>query len=58
MTKAEDYRKRAAAATKTSKGRKAIGDRKGLDKKAKALTDMAENEDWLDGKPKPKSTSR
>ena len=54
MTKADEYRKRAAAATKTAKGRKSKGDRTGVEKKAKALTDIADNEDWLAGKNKPK----
>ena len=54
MTKADDYRKRAAAVTKTAKGRKVSSDRTGLAKKAKALTDMADNEDWLAGTTKPK----
>jgi len=55
MTKADEYRTRAAAATKTAKGRKAKGDRAGVEKKAKALNDMADNEDWLAGKTKPKA---
>jgi hypothetical protein len=55
MTKADDYRKRAAAVTKTAKRRKAKGDRAGSEKKAKALNDMADNEDWLAGKTKPKT---
>lgn len=54
MTKADEYRKRAAAATKTAKGRKSKGDRAGVEKKAKALNDMADNEDWLAGKNKAK----
>jgi hypothetical protein len=55
MTKADDYRKRAAAVTKTAKRQKAKGDRAGSEKKAKALNDMADNEDWLAGKTKPKT---
>lgn len=54
MTKADDYRKRAVAVTKTAKRRKVSSGRTGLEKKAKALTDMADNEDWLAGKNKPK----
>ena len=54
MTKADDYRKRAAALTKIAKGRKARGDRVGVEKKAKALNDMADNEDWLAGKTRPR----
>jgi hypothetical protein len=54
MTKADEYRKRAAALTKTAKWRKAKGDRVGVEKKAKALIDMADNEDWLTGKIEPR----
>ena len=56
MTRGGEYRKRAAAITKAAKKRRAKGDRKPLEKKAKALNDMADNEDWLVGKPvaKPK----
>jgi hypothetical protein len=54
MTKADEYRTRAIAATKTAKRRRAKGDRTGLEKKAKALTAMADNEDWLAGETKPK----
>ena len=52
MTKADEYRKRAAAVTRTAKGRRVKGDRVGPEKNAKALFDMADNEDWLAGKPK------
>lgn len=54
MAKADEYRKRAAAVSKTAKRRKVSSGRTALDKKAKALTDMADNEDWLSGKNKPK----
>ena len=49
MTKADGYRKRATAIGKSLKGRtkKAQGP---LVRKQKALSDMAANEDWLDGK--------
>ena len=53
MTKADDYRKRGAAITKTGRWRKASGDRTGLEKTVKALNSMADNEDWLAGKIKP-----
>jgi hypothetical protein len=51
MTKAETYRKRAKALNKRMSNRQtqrttAVG------RKQKALTDMADNEDWLDGKTK------
>ena len=55
MSKADDYRKRATAATKSARKRKAKGDRAGPEKRARALTDMADNEDWLDGKSKVKA---
>ena len=53
MTKAENYRKRAKALGKRMSSRQtqrttAVG------RKQKALTDMADNEDWLDGKTKAK----
>ena len=54
MTKADEYRKRAVAVTKTAKSRKRKGDRTAVEKKAKALNDMADNEDWLAGKTKSK----
>jgi hypothetical protein len=50
MTKADDYRKRAEIVTKSMKKR-GPKSRPAMLKKRKALTDMAENEDWLDGKP-------
>jgi hypothetical protein len=53
-TKAETFRKRAAAAGKSSKKR-VKNDRQLLLKRQKALNDMADNEDWLDGKTKDKS---
>jgi hypothetical protein len=49
--KAKNYRKRAVAVGKRLKGRLAPDDRVKLVRKQKALNDMAENEDWLDGKP-------
>lgn len=54
MTKADDYRKRGAAIINASKWRVHPSDRRGVEKKVKALNAMAENEDWLAGKPKPK----
>jgi hypothetical protein len=55
VTKADDYRKRAAKITKTGKWRTSSGDRVGMGKTIKALSDMADNEDWLAGKTKPKT---
>ena len=52
-TKAEGYRKRADAAGKRLPTRAGLAHR-AMQRKQKALNDMADNEDWLDGKPKPK----
>jgi hypothetical protein len=54
MTTADEYRKRAATVTKAAKKRKAKGDRLPLEKKVRALSEMADNEDWLAGTIKPK----
>jgi hypothetical protein len=48
MSRAEDYRKRADAVAKAVKRRTRLG-RLPLLKKQKALMQMADNEDWLDG---------
>ena len=53
MTKADDYRKRATAIGKTLRKRRK-DHRLLIERKQKALSDMADNEDWLDGKIKPK----
>jgi hypothetical protein len=53
-TKAEGYRKRADAAGKILPTRAGLA-RLALQRKQKALNDMADNEDWLDGRPKPKA---
>jgi hypothetical protein len=49
MTKAEEYRKRAGTIGQGVRRRSAREGRLML-KKQKALSDMADNEDWLDGK--------
>ena len=54
MTKAEGYRKRAVAAGKTRRTRSGPA-HLALLRKQKALNDMADNEDWLNGKIKPKA---
>jgi hypothetical protein len=51
-TKAEGYRKRADAAGKGLRTRSGPA-HLALQRKQNALNDMADNEDWLDGKPKP-----
>ncbi len=55
-TKAEGYRKRADAAGKSLRTRSGSA-HLALQRKQKALDDMADNEDWLDGKPKPTAKS-
>jgi hypothetical protein len=54
MTKAENYRKRAAVLGKRMKPGQ-VQSTTSLGRKQKALTDMADNEDWLDGKKRPKA---
>ena len=56
-TKAEDYRKRADAVGKGLRTRSGPAHR-ALQRKQNALNDMADSEDWLDGKPKPTVTSK
>ena len=51
MTKAEKYRKRAKALGKRMSSRQTQRTTP-IGRKQKALTDMADNEDWLDGKTK------
>ena len=53
MTKAESYRKRAKALGKRMRSRQTQRTTT-IGRKQKALTDMADNEDWLDGKTKAK----
>jgi hypothetical protein len=53
MTSGDEYRKRAKVLEKRMKSANRIT-RVPLSKKRKALEDMADNEDWLDGKPKAK----
>ncbi|SHM68446.1 hypothetical protein [Bradyrhizobium lablabi] len=56
MSKADDLRKEAEEAGK--RGDKSKSLRKGAleHRREKALNDMADNEDWLDGKPMPKAS--
>ena len=56
-TKADGFRKRADAVGKSLKTR-SQPQRAALLKKQTALNDLADNEDWLDGKPMPKPTSK
>ena len=52
MTKADAYRKRAVALGKRMRSGQ-VQSTTPIGRKRKALTDMADNEDWLDGKIKP-----
>ena len=56
MSKADDYRKRAKGLAGAIKNRNRR-DRPGLQKKQDALFDLADNEDWLDGKPPKRLTA-
>ena len=56
-TKAEGYRKRANAAGQGLRTRSGPA-HLALQRKKKVLNDMADNEDWLDGKPKPTAKSK
>ena len=54
MSKADDLRKQAEEAGKRGDESKSL--RRGAQerKREKALNDLADNEDWLEGNPKPK----
>ena len=56
IKKAELYRKRAEALGKRMSYRQTQHTTP-LGRKQKALTDMADNEDWLDGKIEPKASA-
>ena len=51
--KADDYRMKSAALRKKSAKRHSAGFCGVLVRKAKALNDLADNEDWLDGRSLP-----
>ena len=53
MTKADVYRLRSKGLARRMKSANKT-DKAVMAKKKKALDDMADNEDWLDGKPKAK----
>ena len=53
MSKADDLRKEAEEAGK--RGDKSLREGAQERRRERALNDMADNEDWLDGKPKPKA---
>ena len=56
MSKADDLRKEAKQAGKRGDKTKSLKEGAREHKREKALNDMADNEDWLDGKPKPKAS--
>jgi hypothetical protein len=55
MSKADDLRKEATESGKRGDKTKALKEGALEHKREKALNEMADNEDWLDGKPKPKA---
>jgi hypothetical protein len=50
MTRADEYRKRAAAILKKTKVRLTAAGREKLTHKAQGLLEQADNQDWLEGK--------
>ena len=56
MSKSDDFRKEAKEAGKRGDKTKSLKEGAREHKREKALNDMADNEDWLDGKPKPKDS--
>ena len=54
MCKADDLRKEAKEAGKRGDKSKSLRQGAQERKRKQALNNMADNEDWLDGKPKPK----
>jgi hypothetical protein len=56
MSKADDLRKEAKESGKRGDKTKSLKEGAREHKREKALNDMADNEDWLDGKPKPKAS--
>ena len=55
MSKADDLRKEAKEAGKRGDRSKSLREGATERRREQALNDMADNEDWLDGKPEPKS---
>jgi hypothetical protein len=54
-SKADDLRKEATESGKRGDKTKSLKEGALEHKREKALNEMADNEDWLDGKPKPKA---
>jgi hypothetical protein len=55
MAKADDLRKQAKEAGKRGDRSKSLREGAQERKREQALNDMADNEDWLDGKPQAKA---
>jgi hypothetical protein len=53
--KSEDLRWEADAENKAARKSKSLRESGGHRRRGQALNDMADNEDWLDGKSKPKA---
>ena len=52
--KADDLRRQADVEDNAARESKNLKQGAGHRRRGRALNDMADNEDWLDGKPKPK----
>ena len=54
MSQADEFRKQAAESRKRAKETKSLGEGARDRRRAEGLEQLAQNEDWLDGKPKSK----
>jgi len=54
MSQADEFRKQAAKSRKRAKETKSLGEGARDRRRADGLEQLAQNEDWLDGKPKAK----
>ena len=54
MSQADEFRKQAAESRKRAKETKSLGEGARDRRRADGLEQLAQNEDWLDGKPKAK----
>ena len=53
MSQADEFRKQAAESRKRASEAKSLGQGARERRRAEGLEQLAANEDWLDGKPKP-----
>jgi hypothetical protein len=53
--RSDNLRREADSENKAARKSKSLKEGGGHRRRGKALNDMADNEDWLDGKPKPKA---